>query len=84
MIRYKCLSCNKGYSNKLDEKLKKKRFKNIIKFSDNDINKFILLLRKGVYPYEYMDHWGKFDGTIFSEKEKFYSNLTMEDITDAV
>ena len=47
LIKYKCLSCNKDYSNKLHEKLKK-RFKNTIKFSYN-INKFILLLRKGVY-----------------------------------
>ena len=43
LIKYKCLSFNKDYSNKLDEKLKK-RFKNTFKFSDNDINKFILLL----------------------------------------
>ena len=53
-VKYKCLSCNKDYSNKFDDKLKK-RFKNTFKFSNNDINKFILLLRKGVYPYEYMD-----------------------------
>ena len=53
LIKYKCLSCNKDYSNKLDEKLKK-RFKNTFKFSNNDINRFILLLRKGFYPYEYM------------------------------
>ena len=46
-IKYKCLSCSKDYSNKLDEKLKK-WFKNTLKFSNN-INKFILLLRKGVY-----------------------------------
>ena len=50
LIKYRCLSCNKDYSNKLDEKLKK-RFKNTFKFSNNDINKFVLLLGKGVYPY---------------------------------
>ena len=82
MIKYKCLSFNKDYSNKLDEKLKK-RFKNTFKFSNNDINKFILLLRKGVYPYEYMDEWKKFNKTKLPEKEEFYSNLNMEDITDA-
>ena len=54
LIKYKCLSCNKNYSNKLDEELKI-RFKNTFKFSNNDINKFILLLRKDVYCYEYMD-----------------------------
>ena len=54
LIKYKCLSCNKNYSNKFDEKLKK-RFKNTFKFSNNDINKFILLLRKGVCPYECMN-----------------------------
>ena len=55
-MKCKCLSYNKGYSNKLDGKLKKK-FKNIFKFSNSDVNKFILLLRKAVYPYEYMDAW---------------------------
>ena len=53
LIKYKCLSCNKSYSNKIDEELKI-RFKNIFKFSNNGINKFILMLRKGVYPYEYI------------------------------
>ena len=37
LIKYKCFSCNKDCSNKLDEKLKKK-FKNTFKFSNNDIN----------------------------------------------
>ena len=54
LIKYKCLSYNKDYSNKRYGKLKR-RFKNTFKFSNNDINKFVLLLRKGVYPYEYMD-----------------------------
>ena len=70
MIKYKCLSCNKNYSNKIDEKLKK-RFKNTFKFSNNDTNKFILLLRKVVYHYEYMDQWGKFNETTLPEKEEF-------------
>ena len=50
-IKYKFLSCNKEYSKRLNEKLKKK-FKNTFTFSKNDIIKFILLLRKGVYPYD--------------------------------
>ena len=76
------LSCNKDYSNKIDDKLKK-QFKNTFKFSNNDMNKFILLLRKGAYPYEYMNDCEKFNETSLSEKEEFYSNLNMEDITDA-
>ena len=82
LIKYKCLSCNKDNSNKLDEKLKKK-FKNTFKFFNNDISKFILLLRKDVYPYEYMDYWEKFNETTLPEKEEFCSNLNMEEITDA-
>ena len=80
-IEYKCRSCNKDYSNKIDEALKK-RFKNTFKFSNNDINKFILLLRKGVNPYKYMNECEKFNETSLPEKEEFYSNLNMEDITD--
>ena len=55
-IKYKRLSCNNDYSNKIDEKFKK-WFRNAFKLSNNDVNKFILLLRKGVYPYEYMDEF---------------------------
>ena len=44
---------------------------------------FILLLRKGVYPYEYMDDWEKFNETTLPEKEDFYSHLNIEDISDA-
>ena len=40
-------------------------------------------MRKGVYPYEYIDDWEKFNETSLPEKEDFYSHLTMEDITDA-
>ena len=42
LIKYKCLPCNKDYSSKTDKPLKEK-FRNTFKFSDNDVNKFILL-----------------------------------------
>ena len=41
-----------------------------------------MLLRKGVYPYEYMDSRKKFNETSLSSKEDFYSNLNMENIDD--
>ena len=40
------------------------------KFSNDDITIFILLLRKGVYPYEYKDKWEKFNETTLTEKKK--------------
>ena len=41
-----------------------------------------MLLRKGVYPYEYMDGWDEFNETSIPIKESFYSNLTMENISE--
>ena len=41
-----------------------------------------MLLRKGVYPYEYRDGWNKFNETSIPNKESFYSNLTMENIIE--
>ena len=40
------------------------------------------MLRKGVYPYEYMASWEKINETSLPSKEDFYSNLNMEDIDD--
>ena len=47
LIKHKCLSCNNIYSNKIDERFKKAVQE--YKFCNNDINKLILLLTKGVY-----------------------------------
>ena len=41
-----------------------------------------MLLRKGVYPYEYMDGWDKFNEKLIPSKELFYSNLTLENISE--
>ena len=37
---------------------------------------------EGVYPYEYMDSWKKFDESELPPKEAFYSNINLEDISD--
>ncbi|XP_065193194.1 uncharacterized protein LOC135824390 [Sycon ciliatum] len=42
-----------------------------------------LLLRKGVYPYEYMDSFARFDETQLPPKSAFESSLTGEGISDA-
>ena len=39
-------------------------------------------MRKGVYPYDYVDCLNKLDEKSFHPKEAFYSNLTGEGITD--
>ena len=65
--KYECLTCNKNYSSKIDEKFKK-RFRSTHKFSNNDSNKFIILLRKAAYTYEYMDNLKKFSETSLPKK----------------
>ena len=54
--------CNKDYSGKINIELKS-WFKITFKFSNNNINQFILLFRKGVYLYKYMNAWEKFNET---------------------
>ena len=85
-----CFNCNIYYKKKFNNDLIKK-FKNTYSFCNNNttgssslerINKFVLLLRKGVYPYEYMDNWERFSEISLPSKKDFYSNLNMEDISD--
>ena len=57
--------------NKIDNDVLIKRFFNTYQLTENDINKFKLLLRKGVYPYEYMDSWKRFNETELPSKDKY-------------
>ena len=77
----RCFECKKNYKKDFNKELIK-RFANIYEFCNEDTNKFILLLRKVVYPYEYMDSCERCDETSLSDKEAFYSSLNMEDISD--
>ena len=77
----KCFNC-KTYDEKKFNKELIKRFAKTYEFCNKNLNKSILLLRKGVYPYEYMDNLEKFDETSLPNKESFYSNLNMENIDD--
>ena len=53
----------------------KERFYNTYQLCGDNIEKFKLLLRKGVYPYEYTNPWEKFRLPVPLEKEYYYSEL---------
>ena len=78
---FKCIDCEKEYEKEFNKELIE-RFANTYKFCDNDLDKFIMLLRKGVYPCEYIDEWDKFNEKVLPGKESFYSNLTLENISE--
>ena len=77
---YKCKECKEEWKRPINELIEK--FPSIYQFCNGDLNKFVLLLRKGVYPYEYMDSWEKFDENTIPTKEAFYSKLNLENITN--
>ena len=76
-----CYNCKQRYKKKFNKELIK-RFASTYSFCNNDLNKFILLPRKDVYPYEYMDNWERFNETSLPSEESFCSNLNMENIED--
>ena len=63
-----CYNYKQHYKKKFNKELIK-RFGSTYSFCNNDLNKFILLLRKGVYPYEYMYNWERFNETSLPSKE---------------
>ena len=77
-LHYRCKKCTKRCTKSKDRLIKK--CLRIYKFCDRDLNKFALLLRKGVYPYEYMDSSERFDETLLPDQEVFYSESNLEDI----
>ena len=78
---YRCKECKEEWKRPIEGLIRKSP--SIYQFCNGDLNKFILLLRKGVYPYEDMDDWEKFDETTIPPEEAFYSELNLEGISDA-
>ena len=77
---YKCKEYKEEWKrplNKLTES-----FPSIYQFCNGNLNKFVMLLRKGVYSYEYMGSWEKFDETALPHQKDFYSNFNLEDISN--
>ena len=80
-MNYKCKECKKSYTKLTNESIK--NFPTLYKFDNGDLNKFFLLLRKGIYPYEYIDSWERFDENTIPPKEAFYSELNLGGISYA-
>ena len=79
-LNYKCKECKKS-DTKLNESIK--NFPTLYKFCSGDLNKFFLLLRKGIYRYEYIDSRKKINENTIPPKEAFYSKLSLESNSDA-
>ena len=77
---FKCNEChNKTIK---PSNLLKEKFSNTYRLCDDDLDKFMLLIRKGVYPYEYTDSDERIKEITLPPIEKCYSNLYQKHISD--
>ena len=81
-LNYKRKECRTRCPGIINEAIK--NFPTMYQFCNGDLNKFVLFLRKGVYPHEYMDSWEKFNETSIPPTEGYYSESKLEDIADEV
>ena len=77
---YKCKESKEEWKRPLNKLIES--FLSTYQFCNGNLNKFVMLLIKGVYPYEYMDSWEKIDETELPRKRDFYSNLNLENINN--
>ena len=74
IIYSKCFEYNKYQNEMFTDEIKKyltKQFENTFNYCNKNDNKFLMSLQKGVYPYEYVNDWDKFDETTIPFKEFF-------------
>ena len=79
VLVYRCDKCKKRSYKPIDDLIEK--CSNVYSMCNGDLDKFLLLLRKGVYPYEYIDSWSRYNETQNAPFEKYYSKLDLKNIT---
>lgn len=72
---------------KCEEGVRKENWQSNFKYSSrndyvSNLTDLDLLTGKGVYPYDYFDHFDKFRDRQLPSKEKFYSKLSKSNISD--
>ena len=77
-MNFKYKECKRSCTKTLNGKISP----TLYQFCNGDLNKFFLLLRKGIYLYEYMDSWERYDENTIPSKEVFYSEFNLENIMD--
>ena len=60
------------------------RGRKLIGLEDYSELQYDLLTRKGIYPYEYMSSWDKFEESQLPPIEAFYSNLNMSNVSKMI
>ena len=79
-LNYKCKECGNRSFKSINGSIK--YFPILHQFCNSDLNKSVLLFRKGVYHYEYIDSRERFNEESLPDKEAFNSKLNEEGITD--
>ena len=59
-----------------------KRGRKLFGFDDYNESQYNLLTRKGIYPYEYMSSWDRFEESQLPPIEAFYNNLNMSSVSE--
>ena len=79
IINTRCRTCTKRSKQSIESL--KNEFPSTFCLVNRNIGKFILLLKKGVYPYEYMNDWKIFEETELPSQNEFYPNLNLTNIS---
>ena len=74
-LNYKCKECKKSYTKLANESIK--NYSTLYTFCNDDLNKFFLLLRRDINPYEYIDSWEILDENTIPPKKAFYSKSNL-------